>query len=775
MGKTVVGNEAAMAAIMAGENVFISGPGGCVDRDTEFLSPRGWIPISEWDNDLVMTYSANGKAQFLYPEAYIKERCEKMYHLQGQNIDQMLSDDHRVIYKYNGSTYKGVKYPDGLKEITAEELVKRFKKSKRGLGTKFITTFDYSGIGIDMTEGEIRLQVAVMADGRIVKEGKNNYTQMRFSKKRKYDRLIDLCKNFGLPYKDNGAKVCEKYSNNTEYEVIVWPKTDEKYFGGRWYDCSKWQLETIVDEVIFWDGSVSDRCLVSTNHKDTADFIQFAAASLGKRASIKVDKRNKNTNYVVRTTRYSTPTLPKGRKGNVEISEVNTEDGFKYCFTVATGMLVLRRNGKVFVTGNCGKSLMIATLREFFTGSFLFVAPTGIAALNISGTTAHKAFGLTFGITTKEDYRAKSKKPAILMSSDALDAIVFDEISMIRRDKFREIDMKLRHHRKVNKPFGGLQIIVFGDGFQIKPVLKREETAMFRDLHGSEIPFGCDVWEELNFTNAYLPKVHRQQDPEFAGHLNNIRVGKDIGAAVDYFNKHCYGPPLADAVTLTTTNKVADEINEKEFLKIKAEPKEFKALISGEFTERPVSEVMNLKVGLKVMVVVNDTSDKKQQPDYVNGTVGIISKIAHSFVVVNIDGREIPIGKNAWKNIAQVPEEKMVEVKKEVDMPDGTKQTVVVKEKQIVLVDKEIGTFLQFPFKLGYAITGHKAQGLTLGRVNIDLGYGTFTPGQAYVMISRATSKEGLRLMKKLRVKDIIVDQEILAFYKKTFPEFFGD
>ena len=439
-------------------------------------------------------------------------------------------------------------------------------------------------------------------------------------------------------------------------------------------------------------------------------------------------------------------------------------------------MKAIMNGDNVFVTGpgGSGKSLMIASLREFFADSFLFVAPTGIAALNISGITAHKAFGLTFGVTTNEDYKAKSKKPAMLMASDALDAIVFDEISMIRSDKLREIDMKLRYHRKVNKPFGGLQVIAFGDGFQIKPVLKREETALFRDMYGSEIPFGSEVWKELNFTNAYLPKVHRQADPVFAGHLNNIRVGNNIPAAVDYFNQHCFGPALPGAVTLTTTNKLAEEINQREFEKIKAEPHVFEAKISGEFPERQVNAVLNLKEGLKVMIVVNDNDKQKKTPDYVNGTVGIIKRIAKTFVIVDIDGKPIHIGKYEWTNVTQVPEEKLVQVEKEIDLPDGTKQVTKVMEKQTVLVDKEIGKYLQFPFKLGYAITGHKAQGLTLGKVNIDLGFGTFTAGQAYVMLSRATSTEGLRLMKRLRVKDIIVDQEVRRFYDETFPEIFG-
>jgi len=439
-------------------------------------------------------------------------------------------------------------------------------------------------------------------------------------------------------------------------------------------------------------------------------------------------------------------------------------------------MSAIMQGENVFITGpaGCGKSMMISTLREFFHDSFLFAAPTGIAALNIGGVTAHKAFGLTFGVTSSEDYSAKSKGAAMLMSSEAIDGIVIDEISMIRSDKLKEIDMKLRYHRKVNKPFGGLQVIVFGDGFQIKPVLKSNEVSVFRENYGSEVPFGSPTWDELDFTCAYLPKVYRQADPEFSKHLNNIRIGKDIPSAVDYFNRHCVGAPLNDAVTLCTTNKSADSFNRSEFNKLQAECHKFTAVIQGEFKDRPVDEILELKEGLKVMIVVNDCSDnKKRGPDYVNGTVGIITKISNNFVIVSIDGKLVPVGKYEWKNITQVPQEKKVTVEREVTNPDGSKEIVKTVEKKKVLVDKEIGKYLQYPFKMGYAITGHKAQGLTLDKVNIDMGYGTFTPGQAYVMLSRATSVDGLRLLRKLKVKDIIVDYEVLSFYKEKFPSLF--
>lgn len=444
------------------------------------------------------------------------------------------------------------------------------------------------------------------------------------------------------------------------------------------------------------------------------------------------------------------------------------------------GMEAIMAGENVFVTGpgGSGKSRMIASLREFFGDTMLFVAPTGIAALNINGMSCHKAFGLTFGITTDEDYRAKSRTAAMLLSSDALEAIVIDEISMNRRDKFHEMDMKLRYHRKVNEPFGGLQVIAFGDGFQIKPVLKREETEKFRAIYGNEMVFESSTWNALNFTNCYLPKVHRQADPEFARHLNNIRVGRELSAACEYFNQNCcFGKrPIAEAVTLTTTNKMADAINEREYKKLPGNGTTFKAVVDGEFPDRPVHEALSLKEGLKVMITVNHSPKEGEgDPKYVNGTVGHIKRIAATYVIIDVDGETIVLGKNEWKNNIQVPETYWKDVEEEVEMPDGTTKIVKKKVEATRLVDKEIGTYTQFPLKLGYAITGHKSQGLTLDKVNIDLGYGAFTEGQTYVMLSRARSVETLRLVKPLRTKDIMVDRFVADFYSRTFPQIFGE
>lgn len=440
----------------------------------------------------------------------------------------------------------------------------------------------------------------------------------------------------------------------------------------------------------------------------------------------------------------------------------------KYHIGTEAAIAQIMTGRNVFITGGggTGKSHIINSLRTFFSEDTLFVAPTGMAALNIRGMSCHKVFSLGMRVTTPDNLLSvRSEKAVKLMTSRAVNRIVIDEISMLRSDKLYEIDMKLRHFRKDPRPFGGLQIIVLGDGFQISPVLVRNEEPLFRELYGCEIPFGSWSWEQCNFVNVILLVGHRQKDKEFVMHLNNIRLGINIPQAIEYINKSCYDPiGEPAAITLCSTNKSAEEINAKMFKEIPGQPVLYLATITGEFKERPVSEEMYLKLGVKVMITANDQDSKPgQPPKYVNGSVGYVVDMTNDLIKVDLGDRVVDIGKREWNNISY----NVVALLDEQGQPvlDGNGKVVEVIEEE------EIGSFEAFPLKLGYAITTHKAQGLTLGKVNIDLGNtGAFTAGQAYVALSRATTVEGLKMITPLRRKDIIVDRRIVAFYKETFP-----
>lgn len=351
-----------MAMNVEADVIIYGGAAGCFSGDTEYLTPQGWKRIDEYKSDLVSTYNpTTGELVFEKPSVYIKQPCDKLTRLKGRGIDQALSDEHNIIYFNSHDLEKP-------KAITLTQMIERHAKSKtKGWTGKFKTTFKYNGLGLDISEGYLRLQVAVIADGRIVKKGKDNYTQMRFSKTRKYERLIEMCKKYNLPYKDNGCKPSSRYKNGKSYEVIVWPQWSDKTFSFKYFGCSANQLEIIFNEVFHWDGTFVNNIKSTTNRfsttsKDSADFIQFVCSSQGQNNSLVEDKRDKYED-----TCYEVNTSPTGKgfrclankDGKAVLEEFIPIDGFKYCFTVSTGMLVTRRNNKIVITGNSGKSRLL--------------------------------------------------------------------------------------------------------------------------------------------------------------------------------------------------------------------------------------------------------------------------------------------------------------------------------------------------------------------------------------------------------------------------------
>jgi len=340
--------------------IIYGGSAGCVDYDTEFLTPNGWVKFGEYHDGMEIAEYDVSTANLLFkkPEQYIKLPCEELSLISGKGLEMCLSDEHTVLYWHN------LGYEP--RTLPFSEVKDRHNKSKtKGWTGRIKTTFKTTSKGIDLSEGELRLQVAVMADGRVVKGGKNNYTQMRFAKERKYKRLLELCNKYNLPHKDNGSRYEERYSNKTGYEVIVYPKLPDKVFDEKYWQCSQEQLEIICDEVCKWDGSEVKRQSGTSFryfsiHKKNCDFIQYAFAACGRNTSICTDTREGKLSYTVNANTLGQgfrSFANKDRKN--EIIPYKTADGYKYCFTTSTGFFLARRNDKVFITGNSGKSRLL--------------------------------------------------------------------------------------------------------------------------------------------------------------------------------------------------------------------------------------------------------------------------------------------------------------------------------------------------------------------------------------------------------------------------------
>ena len=332
--------------------IFI-GEQGCVDCDTEFFTGTSWKKIQDYEiGDKVLQYNTNGTANLVEPLRYIKQPKEYLYHFKTKyGIDQCLSSNHNVYY----ITSKGNLYHKTMGEIKKCHEETSFKG-------RFITAFDYAGEGISLKDDEIRLMVACFADGSI----QRNKMRFNLKKSRKVERLKQLLDNLNIDYS-------YKYSDSSEYHVFYFnPVMLEKHFPSNWYNCSKEQFKIIADEVMYWDGDYKKHNRYVTTCKQDADFIQFVFNSLGYYCSIKTIDRvgyknfTNNKEYSIKSIYYEVSyskeylkSLNKSKEHKTKIETYKTKDGFDYCFTVPSGMLVLRRNNCVFITGNCGKSTMV--------------------------------------------------------------------------------------------------------------------------------------------------------------------------------------------------------------------------------------------------------------------------------------------------------------------------------------------------------------------------------------------------------------------------------
>lgn len=397
----------------------------------------------------------------------------------------------------------------------------------------------------------------------------------------------------------------------------------------------------------------------------------------------------------------------------------------------------------LFITGSggVGKSVVINELSSRLSKSAVLLAPTGIAALNIGGSTLHRTFGLPFSICHTDDW-APFGNAKDLFEDDTIQTIIIDEISMVRSDAFVTIDQKLRRIKGyLDIPFGGLQVIVVGDFFQLPPVLTRNDSDAYFELFDSMYCFNTDTWDELELEVINLEQVMRQGDTNTVRALNAIRHGKSSPAILKWLNKQCEETDVSeDAVTLCTRNADAQEINAMFYNEIDSPEKTFFAKVEGQFNEQPVEKVLKLKVGCRVILCANNGTN-----GYSNGQSGYVIDFVYGddpYITVELDcGSVVKVETHVWESISYKVTNKR-------------------------LIKSVNGSFKQFPIKLGYGITIHKSQGMTLDECILDLGNGAFSHGQTYVGLSRIRSLDTMLLERPIYANDIIVDQEVINFYQ---------
>lgn len=425
----------------------------------------------------------------------------------------------------------------------------------------------------------------------------------------------------------------------------------------------------------------------------------------------------------------------------------------------------------VFVTGRAGtgKSTLLQHLAWHTEKQIAVCAPTGVAALNVDGQTIHSLFRLPIGLIADSEIDQTDATRKIL---NAIDTLVIDEISMVNADLMDAIDRSLRQaRRRRSEPFGGVQIVMFGDPYQLAPVPPRgDERKYLQDHYRSFWFFDAHIWAgppegaigmggllDLGRVGAplhirELRDIHRQADPEFKAMLNAVRHGivtADIAEKLNAAGARTPPPPTIDGeppiITLATRNDIVNRINQQHLDALPGPVQTARAEISGDFgrgeASYPADAELQLKVGAQVMFLRNDSGYGGEGPRWVNGSIGTVIRIAGTSVRVEIDGEEHDVEPVVWERFRYAYDPASRKLSRDI-----------------------VAEFTQFPLRLAWAVTIHKSQGKTYDRAIVDLGSGAFAPGQTYVALSRLTSLDGLYLSRPLRPADILVDRDVRRF-----------
>lgn len=423
---------------------------------------------------------------------------------------------------------------------------------------------------------------------------------------------------------------------------------------------------------------------------------------------------------------------------------------------------ILYTNRSIFLTGRAGtgKTTLLQEILKKTNKKTIVVAPTGVAAINAGGMTIHSMFQLptksfipSNDVTNRDLFInrmelvsvQKIRKERIRLLQE-LELLVIDEISMVRADLLDAIDFTLRRIRKNQSPFGGVQLLVIGDLFQLSPVVRDFIWPTLNRYYKTPFFFSSIAWKHSQALTIELKKIYRQEDEVFISILNNIRNGVKNQADIDRLNENFNHRSKAnETITLTTHNRKANAINQTELTRIDAKEIKLTAKVTGDFKESsyPTNEKIVLKKGAQVMFIRNHSEGL-----YYNGKIGTVESKTNEGIHVRCEGDDsaIVVEPIEWKNTKY----KLNEASNEIE-------------------PEEVGAFTQYPLKLAWAVTVHKSQGLTFDKAIVDLE-DTFAPGQLYVALSRCRTLEGLTLSSMIRPENVIVDSRVSAYYDISIP-----